>query len=576
MYIQFIPAVGVVSMIVPVFARRRLTGYTFITLSILATGFISFGLWVHHMFTVGLPALSLALFTAASMTIAIPSGIQVFAWLATIWGGRIVWKTPFLFVVGFLVTFVAGGLTGVMLAAVPFNWQVHDSYFVVAHFHYVMIGGVVFPIFAGIYYWTPKFTGKLLHEGLGRWNFWLVFLGFHIAFFPMHIAGLLGMPRRVYTYPEGLGWQPYNLVSTIGAFILAGGILVFLWNVLWTYRRGEQAGPNPWGADTLEWATSSPPPQYGFRTLPIVHSRHPLWDQEGLDKGDERVVKLVRALAQWPRDYRSQLITTTIDARPQEIFQIAGPSIWPLMLSIGITVISIAFIFDFLIIAGLGVLLSVASLIAWHWPDEKTAATGEEAAFEAEHGVPVNVAGSREVARWGMYLTIITLAIVIGTMIFSYFFLRLDSAQWPPIGISLPPLLWPSIGTGLLVASALPLIWATRGIRRGTQRPLKVGLAASLVLGSVALVAQVTGYLDPGFSWRTHAYGSLFWTTAAFQSLFMIGGLIMNIMTQYWAWAGNYDRRHYQTVENTALYWYFTVVSGLVVFATLYLAPYII
>src|SRR5687767_1375199 len=200
-YIQFLPATGMISMIIPVFVRRPITGYTFIATAIVATGFISFGLWAHHMFTAGLPPVALSFFAVASLMIAIPSGVQIFAWITTVWAGRPVWKTPFLFAVGFLVLFVLGGITGVMTASVPFDWQVHDSYFVVAHFHYVLIGGVVFPIFAGFYYWLPKFTGKLLSERLGRLNFCLMFIGFNIAFFPMHILGLMGMPRRVYTYP---------------------------------------------------------------------------------------------------------------------------------------------------------------------------------------------------------------------------------------------------------------------------------------------------------------------------------------------------------------------------------------
>ena len=215
-YIQFVPATGVVSMIVATFARHRIVGYTWLVGALVAIGFLSFSLWAHHMFAVGLPTLVLSFFAAASMAIALPAGVQFVSWLATIWAGRPVWKTPFLFVVGFLVIFVIGGITGVMVAAPPFDQQAHDSYFVVGHLHYVLIGGVAFPIFAGVYYWFPKFTGRMLDERLGRWNFWLLFVGTNLAFFPMHIVGLLGMPRRVYTYEAGLGWEPYNLLSSIG------------------------------------------------------------------------------------------------------------------------------------------------------------------------------------------------------------------------------------------------------------------------------------------------------------------------------------------------------------------------
>src|SRR5680860_495005 len=338
-YIQFLPATGIVSMILPVFTRHRIVGYPWLVGAMVGIGFLSFGLWAHHMFATGLPPLILGFFAAASMAIAIPAGVQVFAWLATIWAGRVVWKTPMLFVVGFLVIFVIGGITGVMVAAVPFDLQAHDSYFVVGHLHYVLIGGVVFPIFAGVYYWFPKFTGRLLDERLGRWNFWLLFVGVNVAFWPMHRVGLLGMPRRVYTYEAGLGWDIYNLISTIGVLIIVPGIGVFVWNIVRSWRRGEPAGANPWGGDTLEWATPSPPDQHGWSVLPIVRSRHPLWDQDTLDRGDEQLEGFVHGLAQWPLRWRAAAIVGTANARPQEVFRVAGPSLWPLIAASGVVLI---------------------------------------------------------------------------------------------------------------------------------------------------------------------------------------------------------------------------------------------
>ena len=250
-YIQFLPAVGIISMIIPVFTRKALVGYPFVVMAMVATGFMSFGLWAHHMFTTGLPELSLSFFSAASILIAIPSGIQVFAWIATIWRGKPVWKTPFLFLMGFFMLFVLGGLTGVMVAVAPFDLQVHDTHFVVAHFHYVLIGGMLFPIFAAIYYWSPKYFahGIMLNERLGQWHFWLLFLGFNVAFFPMHLTGLLGMPRRVYTYKAGLGLELPNLISTIGAFMIGAAMIVFFWNLYWSWRRGEKPHANPWNSE---------------------------------------------------------------------------------------------------------------------------------------------------------------------------------------------------------------------------------------------------------------------------------------------------------------------------------------
>ncbi|HEU5103655.1 MAG TPA: cytochrome c oxidase subunit I [Roseiflexaceae bacterium] len=575
-YIQFLPAVGIVSTIIPVFVRRPIAGYPFVAFAIVAIGFLSFGLWVHHMFSAGLPQAALAIFSAASMTIAIPSGLQIFAWLATIWNGRPVWKTPFLFAIGFIVTFVLGGLTGVMVASAPFDWQVHDSYFVVAHFHYVLIGGVVFPIFAAIYFWAPKFVGRLLDERLGQLNFWLLFVGFNVTFFPMHITGLLGMPRRVYTYPTGLGWEVFNLISTIGAFIVALGILVFLANFIWSLRHGATAGDNPWGADTLEWATNSPPPQYGFRRLPIVRSRNPLWDQENLRAGEERTVKLLDALAQWPRRYRSQIVTSTLDAVPEEVFRVPGPSLWPLILSLGVTGLSVAFIFDSLLGTVVSTIVSVVALIGWHWPDDLEMAgdTAEEDAFEQTHNIPVLIRGSAIIARWAMLLAIMTLGIALATLLFCYFYLRLVAPQWPPGGITPPSLLLPGIETALLIAGAVPLAWAARSMRQGRGDQFKAGLTGGLVLyvGAIGLAVVDFGQISDV---QTHAYGSLFFVIVGFHLLVVVAGLVMNVIARAWTWRLNYGARYRQRIENLALYGYYVAIEAALIFVTLYLSPYV-
>jgi cytochrome c oxidase subunit I len=352
-YIIFIPALG----IVVAHSRRALFGYPAMVLSQIANGFIAFGLWVHHMFATGLPQIGEAYFTASSMMIAITSGIQIFCWIATLWTGRVRLTTALYFVYGFIAIFVLGGLTGVMLASVPLDLQVHDTYFVVAHFHYVLIGGALFPLFGAFYHWFPKMTGRLMNETLGKINFWVLFLGFNLTFFPMHILGLKGMPRRVYTYSEEMGWGPLSALATIGAWIIAIGGILFIANVLWSRRNGRIAGNNPWEADSLEWAAASPPKNYNFEFLPVVTSRYPLWVAP-----EERTV--VTGLR---NDRREVLVTTLMDAEPHHRYVLPGPSIWPFITAIFVCFGFTGSVFNPWYIVH-GSVLSGLALIGWFWP----------------------------------------------------------------------------------------------------------------------------------------------------------------------------------------------------------------
>jgi cytochrome c oxidase subunit I len=277
-YIMILPAWGMISEVIPVFSRKPIFGYSFVAGSSVAIGFLSFAVYAHHMFAVGLGHTFDYAFSVASFAIAVPTGIKIFNWIATMWGGKIHFTTSMKFATAFLILFTIGGISGVTFAAVPIDWQMTDTYYVVAHFHYVLFGGTLFAIFAGTYYWFPKITGRILSEKWGNLHFWLTFIGFNTTFFVQHFLGLMGMTRRTYTYPDLPGWAALNLVSTIGAFLLGVAVLAFLWNVFISLRSGKPSGENPWQAWTLEWATASPPPEYNFERLPPIRSRRPLWD----------------------------------------------------------------------------------------------------------------------------------------------------------------------------------------------------------------------------------------------------------------------------------------------------------
>ena len=277
-YVLIIPAFAFVSEIIPVFSRKPIFGYPVMVAATVCIGFVSMSVWAHHMFTVGMSSYANSFFTITTMVIAVPTGIKIFNWIGTMWGGKIQFRAPMLFCIGFLFQFLIAGLTGIMLGASPFDWQLGNSYFVVAHFHYVIVGGILFALFGAFYYWFPKMTGRMYSETLATWHFWLFLIGFHLTFDFMHIPGILGMPRRIYTYEPGRGWEIWNLIVTIGVVFQIAGVLVFVFNLLRSLLKGESAGNDPWDAWTLEWSPSSPPPEYNFATIPVIKSRRPLWD----------------------------------------------------------------------------------------------------------------------------------------------------------------------------------------------------------------------------------------------------------------------------------------------------------
>jgi cytochrome c oxidase subunit I len=363
-YIIVLPAMGMVSDGLPVFCRRPLVAYTLVALATVVTMVLGFGVWVHHMFATGIPMLALSFFSGASFVITLPSAVAVFAWVATIWTGRPVITTAFLYFAAFIAMFVIGGVSGVMTASAAADFQLHDTYFVVAHLHYVLIGINLFGVLGALYFWFPKMTGRLLSERLGRWNFWTVFLGFNLAFLPMHWTGLLGMPRRIYTYPEELGWTTVNLITTIGAFVLAIGILLLLINVLVSLKRGAPAGPNPWDAPTLEWATSSPPPPYNFPVIPVVASRHPLWEDR-LHEGSGRS-SVERGLVL--DEGKETIATTVLDAEPDVILKMPDDSPMPFLTTVAMTAGFAGLLLHWWWLALGGGVATLLGLIVWLWP----------------------------------------------------------------------------------------------------------------------------------------------------------------------------------------------------------------
>jgi cytochrome c oxidase subunit 1/cytochrome c oxidase subunit I+III len=361
-YILIVPAFGIATEIIPAFTQRRVTAFPLVAIAELLVVFIGFGVWAHHMYATGIPTITAVFFGAATAMVVIPSTIQVFAWCMTMVLGTARFRTPLLFIAGFIFMFVTGGLTGIMFVAIPFDQQVTDTYFIIAHFHYIIFGAAVFPIFGGLYYWFPKVTGKLYHELPGQISFWIIFVGTNLLFFPMHILGLLGMTRREYTYPSGLGWAPYNLVETIGGYLTAVGILLLLGNLVWSYFTCEEAGPDPWHGATLEWTTSSPPPPYNYAVVPYVTSAYPNWDED--DRAEDRRKLAAGVLVL--QEGHEQPAVTPVDGTFDEIVEMPHDSPWPALLGLSLFLVFGALVMQKFGVAGVMAIGCVLALFGWH------------------------------------------------------------------------------------------------------------------------------------------------------------------------------------------------------------------
>ncbi|MGJ0484567.1 MAG: cytochrome c oxidase subunit I [Methylomicrobium sp.] len=561
-YIIFLPAAGLVSMIVPTMARTPLVGYKFIVVALIATGFFSFGLWVHHMFATGIPSLSMAFFSAASMAVAVPSGIQIFSWIATIASAKERFRltTPSLFVLGMLFNFTIGGLTGVMVAMVPFDWQAHDTYFIVAHLHYVLIGGMVFPLFATFYYWAPMVGTRRLSERLGKWCFWLIFIGFNVSFMPMHVSGLLGMPRRIWTYSEASGWGPYNLVSTIGAYLIGAGVLVFIIDLIRNFRVGQGGEANPWQAGTLEWL---PTDLYSTRSIPYVTSREPLWTQPNLS---EEVDSGQHYLPNAPTGARETIVTSVIEARPQYVIQMPGNG-WGHVLAAVFTA-SCFLLLTIKVVAPAMVcaVLAVVCCLVWVWELDKGPGNGPVAIGGGIH-LPVYINGPTGHGWWAMVILMLVAGSLYLTYLFSYLYLWTVSPQvWPSDAQSLPGLEWPAVIALLLVISAVFFRVAEWTLaepgRRHARTPLFILLGALSSVTAVGL--EIWCHWQAGLKPAASSYGAMVYMESILTGELMFAVLIMSLFVVARHFTGKLDRVRSATLENTNLLAYYTVVQGLV------------
>lgn len=568
-YIIFLPAIALLAMIIPTFARRPLLGYSWIVLAAVGTGFLSFGLWVHHMFTTGLPAISLGFFSAASEAVAIPTGVQIFVFLATCLAGNVIYSVPMLFVSGALGIFVLGGLTGVMVALAPFDWQVHDTYFVVAHLHYVILGGVLFPIVAGIYYYWPIVASRKLHDTAGKIAFWLMFIGFNVAFFPMHYSGMIGMPRRVYTYPAMMGLEIPNLISTVGAFIFAAGFLTVIVD-MFRPRKDPYASRNPWNAGTIEWSGEIPDQPWGVRSVPIVKSRYPLWDQPGfvddMDKGRFY-------LADAEEGKRETLVTSVLDAEPIQCLRVPGPSFVPMWAAIFLGACFIAATFHLWTVTIAALVVAIAVILFWLW--KATAVIPEKETKYVGLGLelPLYVSGPQSVSWWAMFITMMGDATAFLSLCFGYYFFFTVHADFPPAGTQGPGLLWPTVSLALFALAWGSCLLSHRVLKAGGVGGARALLALSFLASLGAGAALLWGPHATGLQPTAHVYPATVWILAIWTAIHAFVGTLMVGYCLARSFRGFLTPRHDIDLSNVTLYWHFAMATGLVTVATIAYFP---
>ncbi|MCV3241766.1 cytochrome c oxidase subunit I [Mesorhizobium sp. ZC-5] len=567
-YIIFLPAIALMAMIVPTFSQRPIVGYSWIVLAAVGTGFLSFGLWVHHMFATGLPQISLAFFSAASEAVAIPTAVQIFVFIATMLAGRVIFSTPMLFGTGGIAIFILGGLTGVMVALAPFDWQAHDTYFVVAHLHYVLIGGMLFPVIAGIYYYYPLIDAKHLSDRMGRSAFWLMFVGFNVAFFPMHLAGLRGMPRRVFTYPADVGWDWMNLLSTVGAFVLAFGVLVVVVDILRPKHRQNRGEQNPWNAGTLEWI-SEPEENWGVRSIPHVESRYPLWDQKNLarDVNDGRFY-----LPDAEEGRREGLITSVLDGDPMQVLRVGGTSYVAIFSAVSLGAAFIALTFHWWIATAVSAIVCFCAILYWLWTG--TAEIPEKPAKDVGLGLtlPLYASGPASVGWWAMFITMVGDSTAFASLVFGYFFYWTIHPDFTA-GIAGPGMPWPMTSAVLFLTA-----WAaTFAARQLNARGFVAGMRIVLLLGlMLTLVASAAGFAGPwshGMDPTAHVYPAIVWVLVIWVLAHAAVGAVMQAYCLARSFAGRLTPVYDMDIRNIALYWHFMAITAAIAFAVIGLFP---
>ena len=562
-YIIFLPAAGMVSTIVPTLAATPLVARRAIIAALVGVGVFSFGLWAHHMFTAGLGTLEMGFVSAASMAVAVPTAIQVFAWIATLWKGKVKANAPTLFLLGFMAIFVLGGLTGVMVAVIPFDWQVHDTYFVVAHFHYVLIGGMVFPVFAALYYWLPLVNGNRLSEGLARWVFGLMFVGFNVAFFPMHVTGLLGMPRRVYTYAADLGWNGLNMLSTVGAFTFALGVVLFAWDAWRALRRPERPVGNPWNASTLEWLPSE---DYGNRSIPRIDSIDPLWDRPELVREVEEGRHYLPRTATGARE---TIATSPVAAAPRYVLILPGDSWLPLIAAAGTAGFFLLLTVKLNVLAWVCGVTAIAAVLGWMWQADRENAYTDVDIGNGER-IPVGATGTASHAWWAAIVMLVVDLSIFACFAFAYVHVTMRLTVCPPPGATLPSQDLALASAGLLVLGSLLVWFATRAM--GTRRlPWLVLAALGCVLASCAL--DVRGLQGAGLDPTASAWAAGVAALASYQGLHVVTLAVLAPYLAARAWCGLLGERSRASLDTIALVWHVTTLQGIAGMLVVRLVP---